>query len=414
MIGRRALQSEEAQPAATRQVKLKGFDDFALSLGDVMRAERATMGKSLLDVQAALKIKISHITAIENVDPHAFDVPAFIPGYIRSYARYLGLDPEWALTKFCEEGNHRFEHCPGAPGELSRKRELIKRGNRKSDPFKSPSTPFVPESESYLSKLDPPALFSSVVLGTLILAIGYGGWTILQELQRVQFIREDQVADVSVAVEPLAFSQSLDSPGTNDVAASGPRGEELDRLYRPPPALEVPVVIPRDPAIVTLDPEQAGTFAEFKVPGGGVPDSPSLENNEVIQPSPPAHVTVRDVEEKVRDLVLLAVRPSWVRIRSDDGSVLLEKILDGGERYIVPRTEQPPILRTGNAGSVYFLVDEEIYGPLGEGPTVVDDIIMGPDEVVSSFPVANPAGDSQLAEFAVLASVLETSPDASH
>jgi len=413
MIGRRALQSEEAvQPATAQQMKLKGFDDFALTLGDVTRAERATMGKSLLDVQGTLKIKISQIAAIENGDPHAFDVPAFIPGYIRSYARYLGLDPEWALRKFFEEGNHCFDDYPGVPGEFPRKQKLIKRRNRKSDPFKSSGTPYMPESKGYLSKLDPSALFSSVVLGALILAIGYGGWAILQELQRVQFVRNDQVADTSVAVDPLASTQSLDSPGTNDVAVSDPRGEELDRLYRPPPALEVPVLIPRDPAIVTLDPERTGTVAEFKLPGG-TPDGPSVTENEVIKPSPPVHVAVRDVEEKVREVVLLAVRPSWVRIRSDDGSVLLEKILDGGERYVVPRTEQPPVLRTGNAGSVYFLVDEEIYGPLGKGSIVVDDIIMGPDEVVSSFAVADPARDSQLAEFAARVPVIEASLDAS-
>ncbi|CAN0603690.1 unnamed protein product, partial [Ectocarpus sp. 12 AP-2014] len=36
---------------------LRGFDDFDLCLGDVMRGERATLGKSLLDVQRELKIK---------------------------------------------------------------------------------------------------------------------------------------------------------------------------------------------------------------------------------------------------------------------------------------------------------------------------------------------------------------------
>ena len=35
----------------------KGFDDFELKLGDMMRGERATLGKSLLDVQRELKIK---------------------------------------------------------------------------------------------------------------------------------------------------------------------------------------------------------------------------------------------------------------------------------------------------------------------------------------------------------------------
>ncbi len=62
-----------------------------------MRGERATMGKTLLDVQRELKIKAAYIAAIENADPSAFETPGFIAGYVRSYARYLGMDPEWAL-----------------------------------------------------------------------------------------------------------------------------------------------------------------------------------------------------------------------------------------------------------------------------------------------------------------------------
>ena len=57
----------------------KGFDDFELRLGDVLRGERATMGKSLLDVQRELKIKANYIAAIENADPTAFESQGFIP-----------------------------------------------------------------------------------------------------------------------------------------------------------------------------------------------------------------------------------------------------------------------------------------------------------------------------------------------
>ena len=47
---------------------LKGFDEYEILLGDALRGERATMGKSLLDVQIDLKIKASYIAAIENCD----------------------------------------------------------------------------------------------------------------------------------------------------------------------------------------------------------------------------------------------------------------------------------------------------------------------------------------------------------
>ena len=57
---------------------LKGFDDYQLTLGDVMRGERATLGKSLLDVQRELRIKASYVSAIENCDPEAFDTPSLL------------------------------------------------------------------------------------------------------------------------------------------------------------------------------------------------------------------------------------------------------------------------------------------------------------------------------------------------
>ncbi len=68
---------------------------------------------------------------------------------------------------------------------------------------------------------------------------------------------------------------------------------------------------------------------------------------------------------------LLAVRPSWVRVRGADGTVIFEKILDAGEQFEVPMTEEPATLRAGNAGSLYFAVNGQTYGPAGSGPQVI-------------------------------------------
>jgi transcriptional regulator with XRE-family HTH domain len=66
---------------------------FDVPLGDLMRGERATLGKSLLDVERELRIRATYIAAIENGDIGAFQSAGFIAGYVRSYARYLGMDP---------------------------------------------------------------------------------------------------------------------------------------------------------------------------------------------------------------------------------------------------------------------------------------------------------------------------------
>ena len=46
-----------------KENKPKGFDDFELKLGDTLRGERATLGKSLVEVQNELKIKAAYISA---------------------------------------------------------------------------------------------------------------------------------------------------------------------------------------------------------------------------------------------------------------------------------------------------------------------------------------------------------------
>ena len=119
MIGRwssKTVKNEEAEA--------KGFDAFELRLGDLMRGERATLGKSLLDVQRELRIKASYIAAIENSDPDAFDTPGFIAGYVRSYARYLHMDPDDAFEAFCKESGFSVAHGMSAEASVIKKPEI--------------------------------------------------------------------------------------------------------------------------------------------------------------------------------------------------------------------------------------------------------------------------------------------------
>ena len=39
-----------------------------------------------------------------------FDTPGFIAGYVRSYAKYLGLDPEKSFELFCSESGFTPVH----------------------------------------------------------------------------------------------------------------------------------------------------------------------------------------------------------------------------------------------------------------------------------------------------------------
>lgn len=400
-------------PSTAEADKPKGFDDFELRLGDVMRGERATLGKSLLDVQRELKIKATYIAAIENCDLTAFETQGFVAGYVRSYARYLGMDPDQAFQRFCKEANFEVAHGMSAAASAPPRAQTALRGAGPAearDPFANPKALFVPPRQSLFSRVEPGAIGSLMVLVALIGALGYGGWSVLQEVQRVQLAPVDQAPDVVAEVDPLAAVEAAPplvtaDPAAGAVAEVAQAPDLLNRLYRPQ-ALDVPVMVSRDGPIASIDPGQTGALAAAQPAAGqqpgiaGLPAVAMAAQPGAVQPGvgpSAAGDGVQVMAAAQPGVEILAVRPSWVRVSSADGTVLFEKILDAGERYAVPAMEQAAVLRSGNSGSVYFVVNGKTYGPAAPGPSVVKNIALTQDALLQKYAEAVPADDADLA-----------------
>ena len=378
-----------SKPSTTEEDKPKGFDDFELRLGDLMRGERATLGKSLLDVQRELKIKATYIAAIENADLSAFETPGFVAGYVRSYARYLGMEPDWAFERFCAEAGYTVSHGMSAAASPQ---QIVKARARAdfADPLANPNATFVPRGEAIWSQVEPGAIGSILVLVALIGAIGYGGWSILQEVQRVQLAPVEEAPTVVAQIDPLENAATAAPP----VVASRPTDEMLaegeapvdvmDRLYRPQ-ALDVPILTSRDGPIAAIDPRETGVLVD-----AGAASAVDAAVAEALGGD------VQVVAEAKQGIEVLAVRPSWVRVNAADGTVLFEKILDAGERYSVPPLEAAAVFRTGNSGSIYFVVDGVTYGPAAPGANVVKDIALSPEVLTSTMAEADLSVDEDL------------------
>lgn len=396
MIGRRVK-----TPAAEAD-KPKGFDDFELRLGDLMRGERATLGKSLLDIQRELKIKATYIAAIENADVSAFETPGFIAGNVRSYARYLGMDPDWAFAKFCREANFEVAHgMSAAASSVSmtalRARQVAHEGQ---SGFGDLNTAFIPRSESLFARVEPGAIGSLAVLIALIVALGYGGWSVLQEVQRVQLAPVEQAPVVVAELDPLAgvkaapeADQLADATADAQIADAQigdveTGSDQLDRLYQRE-ALDAPVLTARDGPIGTINPRAAGVLTA----DAGVAAAPSDPLQAAIND------TVQVVAAAKPGVEVLAVRPSWVRVSAADGTVLFEKILDAGERYAVPPLQQAASLRSGNSGSIYFVVNGKTYGPAAPGAQVIKNVALSADALTTGYQTADLTGDADLAQF---------------
>ncbi|MBS8271572.1 helix-turn-helix domain-containing protein, partial [Halomonas litopenaei] len=170
-------------------------------------------GKSLLDVQRELKIKAAYIAAIENADPSAFDTPGFIAGYVRSYARYLGMDPEEAFAGFCAESGFATAHGMSAEASSLKGKTYDPAGvPLGKDIFSASATPFIPAGDAMLAGIEPRAIGSVLVLVALIGGLGFGGWTVLQEVQKVQFAPVEQTPVVVSDLDPLAGATNAIEP----------------------------------------------------------------------------------------------------------------------------------------------------------------------------------------------------------
>ncbi|BAQ70119.1 hypothetical protein NHU_02972 [Rhodovulum sulfidophilum] len=385
--------------------KPKGFDAFELRLGDVMRGERATLGKSLLDVQRELKIRATYIAAIENADPTAFETPGFIAGYVRSYARYLGLDPEWAYRRFCEEGD--FATVNAMDAAASHKPQPARRKSV-SEPLADPNAIFVPRGPAMFSQVQPGAIGSVLVLLSLIAVLGYGGWSVLKEIQQVRLAPLDDQPGLMADVDPLQVAEN--APVSDRAPSAPPSVDALDRLYRPQ-ILDRPVMVARDGPIATIDPGEIGVLVSDRsqraversfdtavatalAEAGAVAQRPGLVREPRAAENGAVQVVAADATP---ELAILAVRPAWVRISAADGTVLLEKILDAGESYVLPRTEKPPRLRAGNSGSVYFSVNGQTYGPSAPGAKVAKNIELSPRALTERYQLADIQADPDLA-----------------
>jgi cytoskeletal protein RodZ len=404
MIGRRFSRKAEVE-----EVEARGFDAFELRLGDLMRGERATLGKSLLDVERELRIKANYVAAIENCDPSAFDTPGFIPGYVRSYARYLGMDPDQAFKVFCDESGFSIAHGMSAEASSIRKAGPVKqRKAALQDPLVSPNTPFLPASESFLSRIEPGAIGSALVLVVLIGAIGYGGWSVLRQVQQVQLAPVENTPVVLADLDPLSGAAVIaDDLPQGEEAASGvfqpPRDERLSRLYRPK-ALDVPVMVARDAPISTLDPREVGTLSPV-APEADRDSGIALALREAQDFDVPGPNRPQVVAGNLAEVQVVAVRPAWVRVRAADGSVIFEGILNAGDTYPVPATEEPPTLRVGESGAIYFAVNGQHYGPAGTRGAVTSGLALTAEGLTGRYALADITADQDLMRYVAEAQI---------
>jgi len=125
------------------------------ALGERFRTAREARGLTLSDVAEHIRIRSVYLAAIEDQNWNAIGAPVYIRGFLRTYARFLGLDPEEVVTEF-NEGN-------GVPPVIHA--ATVSGG--------TPRTSYVAEHESSGRNLSPLIWIASIVAVVLIAFVFY-------------------------------------------------------------------------------------------------------------------------------------------------------------------------------------------------------------------------------------------------
>ncbi len=346
-------------------------------LGDSLRGERATLGKSLLDVQRDLHIKADIIAAIEACDVSGLGNPSFVAGYVRSYARYLGLDPETVFTSFCREAN--FQSSREGLGKKSKPSKNKLNNNHR--PITSAHN-WEPRLPGQSLEVDTGARAGqgliaaapAIVLALVVFALGYGVWFVIQDIQRVEFAPVDDAPIAAIEPDGLgAAAVSEDGFSAANIQTAGDPSALYDRIE-----LDVPIVQPRDGPIFAINPdaEAADTLVAAATP-----------SDPIVSETP-----------HIPSISIVAQQEAWVRVYQDDGTIVFEKLLAAGEQHELPEGVNLAMLRAGNATSVYVMIDDKAYGPVSASDSVISGVSLAPTKIAQNLgEVENPSVALQVA-----------------
>lgn len=93
---------------------------MATGIGETLVAARRQQGVSLSDAAAETRVRESYLAALEAEDFAALGGDVYVKGFLRSYARFLRLDPEPLIATYRAHHEHHDDISPLAQKPVAR------------------------------------------------------------------------------------------------------------------------------------------------------------------------------------------------------------------------------------------------------------------------------------------------------
>ncbi len=276
------------------------------AFGERLRREREMRGVSLDEIAAATKIGTRLLRALEEEQFDLLPGGIFNKGFVRAYAKYLGIDEEAAVADYLNASGPRDPDLRVIAAQNAS--EYSPRANAVSAIPARTSFPFVP-----------------VLVVIAVVATSWGAWHTYQE-------RQHQVAAKSSVAQAATPATSATDGAKIDPAASAANPEPNVGVKASPPAHQLATENPQttDQSAVT-----STTSASEHAPRAG----------HLIAATTPDETSATPFE-----IIVKAKDRAWVSIKSD-GKIMVRGIIKPPDIKTIHATDQV-VFWTGNAGDV--------------------------------------------------------------
>ena len=276
-----------------------------VSVGRQLKEARLAKSLSANDVAKALKLSLRQVEAIEADDWQSLPCNTIIRGFVRNYARLLGLDAHRLMTEL-----DRVTLPPTAELQVSA------------------GTPVSMPSEGRVDRRD----FARVAAGLVVLLLAVGAYFFVP-----QDLWQSAVSALKSATQAAAVKPVRDEAGSAVESAA----DKADATSAP-----ANTAVPATPAVAAIPAAPPAPAAPAAPPG----PASAVPSPVVASPAPvPTADATRAPGAEV--LHFSFAQPSWVEVRDGSGKVIYSKKNEAGSQRDVEG--QPPFaVVIGNAAYV--------------------------------------------------------------
>ena len=294
-------------------------------LGQILRQARENKELSIEEVYEKTRINVRYLEALETGDYTALPSATHARGFLRNYARFLGLDPEPLLERYSQSQLHQYKNRVQEP-QTEETATVVPVQQIEDQPFFDP----VNVEVDLGSRRDPESAVRLVIIAALIIAVALVGNRFLPLLLNNNDGSEAITEGVTNVVQDLI---------TNVESAAG--GEATDAGAEE--ALATPSA--DEPVINSTSRTNTG------------PETSILPTPSPTRPALPA--TLDEI-----DLLVEITERTWLE-STIDGEVVFSGIARAGDTFEWTAAEEAKLL-TGNAVGVFVTLNEIPLGRLGD------------------------------------------------